>query len=334
MMSLRNTCPVPAASKRLRLTNSQNIGFDAASLFIRLIKTLTISVMCIFMGACASPRDRFPGFIEQVSGKTSIDVVIDAVFFSDIEGSALGFNSSRNAEALEEIKTSVTKSLAERGFSVEFLDVMNGVFYEKMPEVNYFYSSNWKSTGEDYVGPNVDVSESPWSSPDMTSFLRAVVKEAQNISNDGISPIEGSDNSQTSSKPASSGHHSAQRRSLVASPKAMSTLSSDIYLYVQVEGKIQSLQKFLTQSVLAGAVTGILTGGTVIVMAEGSPIAVDIVAIDADNAGIAWHKRHVFQGYKSIGLGINSAFRDFPMSSGRYLPGEEELLRRKLQGRE
>jgi len=257
------------------------------------------------LSACTTSQTRFPEYSELVKKHSSIPVVVDLFVYRDIAGQSRGVNKQANSDYLDDVTAQVEELLSERGYSVNLLSALNGLTHKADKKAEYVISEDWKSTGEAYTQPNLDVAENPWRSSSNKQLLSSLLEVGKNIN-----LAKDKDQIYAQNKVLEGSKDSDQKPQIAINeieiePSLFSGLESNIVLFIKVDGRIQKLSKYLAKGVPIGAVSYALTGGLMIVVPPGSFATAEAVVFDIKSRQVLWHSQDYKEGKNSVRNAVN-----------------------------
>ena len=155
-----------------------------------VMANVSVAAICtIFVAGCVPgpSNDRFPNLKADLATLSTVDVVLDVTVLADIKGDAIGIDRENHLTTISEWKAAIQKKFNEIGAGVNFIHAGSGVFHSNDPDTQYFYSENYKSTGEVFRGYELPM---PIGEPDNVAFLRKVLQEAEEYNKKKISGDE------------------------------------------------------------------------------------------------------------------------------------------------
>lgn len=277
-------------------------------------KTVVIGVALVFLSGCKSTQSLYSEFDEYVVGKPDIDVIIDALIFDDLRGKAIGVDVTTNAGHQDQARKSATKYLSELGYRPNIAFVGGGVFFTPEEGKDYFYSTDLESTGERYVP--VANAEDGFKSRVARAFFNELIKQAE------------ADRASRKSKKSVDIHV----QPIPATAEFLQSLDSDIVMYISIEGTSVDSQKSLGINIASMAVTGLLTGGVLLVVPLTNMHRLNIIAVDRMSGKILWSNEPSTRGDLDIDRSIKQSMSFLPLASGRYLSYKEKKAKRGSKG--
>ena len=271
-------------------------------------------VLLLSLSACASTRERFPDYSNVTKTQSSIPVVVDLFVYRDIAGQNRGYNLQANSEYLDEAVTQIESSLNQLGFSLNLITKLNGLTYDIQDNANYVRSLDWKSTGNSYGGLQLDQSQNPWLLSSTKEYVSRLFEVGKKINSNSDKDQAYAEEKVIQALNQSSDQTHSMIKDMTISPLLFEGLDSDVVLFVRTQGRFQKLSKFLTNGILMGAASGVLTG--LVVVPAGSYAETEIIAYDVRSRQILWHTRHYGEGRNSVKNSIKSAFSVYPDSNG------------------
>jgi len=277
--------------------------------------------------ACASSRQRFPDYGEVAKTQSSIPVVLDLFVYRDIVGSNKGYNKSANSTYIDEAVTQIEKSLKDRGFISKLLISMNGLTYNIEEGSNIVVSEDWKSTGQAYLGLELDKDEDPWRASATKEFVWSLFETGKEMNLPANKDQAYAENKVRESAIKANKQTPKKIGDIPINPLLFKDLDSDIVLFIKTEGRFQKLGKYLTQGLLVGAASSALTGGFVVIP-PGSYALTEVVAFNIKTNQILWHNSVLAEGKSSVKTSVKKALSAYPFSDGQT-KWEKERERRK-----
>ena len=144
-----------------------------------VIINVSMAAICtIFISGCilGPTNDRFPNLKADVAALSTVDVVLDVTVLAEIEGDAIGINRENHLTTIRESKAAIQEKFTKLGAKANFIYAGSGIFHSNLPDTEYFYSKNYKSTGEVFRGYELTI---PIGEPENLAFLRTVALEAE-----------------------------------------------------------------------------------------------------------------------------------------------------------
>ena len=283
-----------------------------------MARNLIIFIIFSILSGCASVRDKYPDFDESIAGKKQVEVVVDGVFLSHLKGKTLGFNVEKNKEILRLISKATEESFKLNGFDPTIRYAGHGLTHEKKPDIEYVVSEGWKPTENKLNFPLDTKAESPWASKETEEYLRDLLSLARAES--ALRTKDKSLRTKTFNAKGDSNYHEI--------PPIIKNLPSDFLVYVKAERTIRSLSEKVGRNLLTAAVSGALTGGSLILTTNGDFYTLDVFALEIETGDILWHQQQKREGFKNVTQSIKEVFASYPLVEGRYLKIRERKNRR------
>ncbi|MFT7558963.1 MAG: hypothetical protein ACI93R_000866 [Flavobacteriales bacterium] len=267
---------------------------------------ILVLLLGVFISGCAvTPKTRFSEFYKEGADKKHIDLIIDTFIVSDIKGSDIGVNKTKNQEASELVRKGVIELLEERGYTVNLAYIGNGISYERSDKQQYVYSEEWESIGEEYKGPVAKSASDPWVTDESQIFLKRLIKrgKAANVT-------------------------VADKRRLVPRikpeeiPEFVNNLPSRHLMLVSLSAGEVGSGKSIGTGILTGVLSAALTGGMYVYSSTTvSGSTIDITLFDKETSRISWNNG-LLQGpkYKVAHKRLVGLFKYFPTVNGEILP--------------
>ncbi|GAA6137739.1 hypothetical protein NBRC116583_14860 [Arenicella sp. 4NH20-0111] len=270
------------------------------------IMLAVVSILCV--SGCAPTKKHFPNFPETVVNNPRVNVILDAIVFSDIQGSDLGFNEAKNDEIVSDVKSELQRILRIRGFEPVFLTTMNGLFFEPDPKVNYVMSDDWESLNKPFINALDRKHDSPWYTKDIKLFFDDVISR----------------NLITKRQPID-----AVSRDLPSIPLVLKGFDKALVLYVRVKEISQTLGKKVGVGLLSGGISSALTGGALAYIASGPATEVHVVAMELKKRRVVWFNHLRQAEYRTVKQVTAAAFMAYPDVDGLYWSRSER--RKKIE---
>lgn len=300
----------------------------------RYTSLVLVCFCALMLSACATTRERFETYSEQVKHQPSLGVVLDLFIYRDLAGNARGYEQSEQAQLLELAEQQLRESLLELGFDARIYVSLNGLTHKFDPDFEYVNSEGWKSTGEPYQPLVLDRGDSPWQTTRFKNFWLQLNRTAREIN-------LADDVDQTRAEQAvldeleeteQSGYVPISK--WVLEEELLALMETDIVLFVNVTGRKQHLAKYLPKALITGVLTGAATGGIAIVP-SGSFAKAEAVAYQPDTQKILWHTINTEEGKEGYKGALRSSISRHPTSEGLWAwdlkRQREKEIRRKYR---
>lgn len=287
-----------------------------------LIKIIPIVAM---LSACAvTSKQRFPEFVQAAKTNKNIDVLVDVMVYSDIEGDDVGINPEKNRNALDKAVTAADKALRAKGFEPNFVFKGSGLFFKAKEDANYVLTDTKEvkeendesdfnqsqdstyeaveeySANKPFLGPQSLGYIGEWSAPETSSFLQSFFQAAKLMNTQ-------QDNEEAKQKQITS-------FSSDQIPQVIKQGSAPMLVVMQASVGEVSGGKTAGSAILTGLLTGILSGGAYIY--SSAPVSghtADLAVLNTRTGKIMWQdSRRVNGGIKSIKLGVTGVVNAMP----------------------
>lgn len=270
-----------------------------------MIKNLFVIFTTLAIVSCAATQEkRFPLVYEDTQKAQKLDVVIDTIVYSDIEGGDVGFNKEKNALVLQTVEESVKSNFASKGYEVNFVRLGNGLIHTPIEneKSKFVVSVDGKSTGEDWPGPSTDGENDPWVTDEAREYLRKLISHAQYAS---------AIKSTTKTKIKIRAENAFKQQS---KPAHLLDLPTGVLGVVHVRVSEVGMDKTVGSALLTGILSAALTGGMYVYSsAPVTGLQYDLVIFDFETDKVLWQKSYSGNGnIKSVANMSTTIFKELP----------------------
>jgi hypothetical protein len=267
------------------------------------LKSILLCI-CIALTACAaSPAKRFPDFAENAKSITSVDVVIDILIKSDIEGAEIGINKEKHDLALSQAKETIEKALAKRGYDTNIAFAGYGLTFSSKGEETYVFSKDGKSTGVPFNGPLPPKENTQWGEQNTRDFMTNLLQSAA-----GFNATPGKS------------QHAPYVFSKSQIPSHIDELPSNVLIFIQVEVEEVGMGKTIGSALLTGVLSAALTGGLYVYSsAPVSGSVAQVAVMDVESGAVLWHNSIRGGNTDYIQSSLEKSLKPFPTTNGVVL---------------
>ncbi len=279
-----------------------------------------INLVVLLVCGCVSHTEaRYPEIYKDIKKAETMDLVVDAVVYSDIKGKDIGIDLEKNKKLREDIEKYLKLELTAKGYQINSFNIGSGLFHssccveknesQKSEEIKFVVSEKGISTDQQWLGGAMDINGDPFTTEETINYFNSLFEYAK------FSGLR--------KRKTEIGQKLGEHFQHLNKPDVLDNFSTGVLGLVKVQVSEVSTEKKVVEAIVFTAALGIalsmgdLSGGAyVAVPVPAKDVNYRFLLFDLEKEEIIWY-REIFQagGVDSAEKAIENTVKLLPNRS-------------------